>query len=174
MTTLSISANVATIGETTPTTARAHSTMAGATSHTGSRIACLSDWRVATRRNPMTDITPEALAAPVLAPCPFCGGEARFDDWEDDSQSNSFAGVRCKVCGVEMGFHVSWYEAVGEAFAKAAAAWNRRAPRVATADDADQLASALWARNELQHLAYSEIAPAVDCTLRPMGCEVRE
>lgn len=73
----------------------------------------------------------DPITTAELLPCPLCGGEARFADWEDDSQSNRFAGVRCKSCGVEIGLHVSWHETGGEQLRDAAAAWNRRALPIA-------------------------------------------
>lgn len=114
----------------------------------------------------------------TLAPCPFCGGEAHFAEWEDEGHGTQYAGIRCRLCPVEVGFVVTWSEAVGEPFAKAAAAWNRRA--LPSDDEVERVARemALFAIAEeyrigqVQGFLYGNFRVIRDCWLSPEKQEI--
>ena len=55
-----------------------------------------------------------------LKGCPFCGGKAKFEEW-DDGNGGRYAHVRCEACGA------TGAEANCDHATNASAYWNRRA-----------------------------------------------
>lgn len=97
----------------------------------------------------MTDTANAPERADDPMPCPLCSEPVSVDDWEDDSQTHDYVGIRCK-CGLEMYREVHWSgNNQTELKAEVVSAWNRRTHR-------DELVAAARAEGALE--AQAKIA----------------
>jgi hypothetical protein len=85
-------------------------------------------------------MTLEELKAPVLLPCPFCGGEAEIITRDVEPQGDPWYGSKeeqfpaCKTCGCclfDQHFHEGFCEEDKKNPINAITAWNTRADLVA-------------------------------------------
>lgn len=95
--------------------------------------------------------------APDLAPCPFCGGEAHYNPQQFDE-------VYCVHCDISMGNSTEAGTCVDD--------WNRRAPRIATAEMVEKVLGAVLSCDLI--LDEYEAECLARAALRALGYEVRE
>jgi len=103
--------------------------------------------------------------ATELLPCPFCGGEADYEEIKCPNGKINWS-IGCPNGAADCTGYQSLQEFARKT--EAAAAWNRRAPRVATAEMVAAVGIAMVGTG------WSTLEEKARAALRAMGYEVRE